>query len=138
MAPRAPAAEPRPPIRCQGLLAPGTAFAINQVGYYIVKVFNSVNVRVRIKTTQACTMDLILLGPDADQGFNQAAANLANLATQYSTPAGLTGTAVAANTETNKDVTLMGEGYLLIKVTWNGATPGNINFVDVCQLAYTR
>lgn len=137
MAPRIPACEPRPPLRCQGLLAPGTAFAINQVGYAIVRVFNSVNVRVRIKTTQACTLDLILLGPDADQDFKQAAANLANLATQYAT-GGTLAVAIAAATEVKSDMTLMGEGYLLVKVTWNGATPGSINFVDVSQLAYTR
>lgn len=136
MAPRIPAAEQRPPLRLRKALAVGTALGIGAVAYEIVRVFNSVNIRTRIKATAACTLDLILLGPDADQDFAQVPANLANLATQYAT-GGNAAVAVAANTEVKSDLTLMGEGYLLVKVTM-GAGAGVINFVDICQLAYTR
>lgn len=136
MAPRIPSCEPRPPFRLQKALGPGTAFGAGAVAYEIVRVFNSINARFRTKGTQAYTLDLIPLGPDADQDFKQVAANLASLQTQYATGGNLA-VAVAANTEVKSDMTLMGEGYILVKVTWGG-TPGTLNFMDVCQLAYTR
>lgn len=135
MAPRIPSAECRPPFRLKKALAAGTVFTSGQVAYEIVRVFNSVNARIRTKGTQAYTIDVIPLGPDADQDFAQVAANLANLQTQYTTGTGTA--AVIANTESKVDMTLMGEGYLLVRVTWGG-TGGTLNFVDLCQLAYTR
>jgi hypothetical protein len=134
MAPRLPAGELRPPFRLNGALKVGTNLGIGVVAYEIIRVFNSVNTRVRIKATAACTLDLIPLGPDVDQDYKGALAQLPG--TQYTTGGNLA-VAVAANTEVKSDLTLMGEGYFLVKVTM-GAGAGVINYVDVCQLAYTR
>jgi len=135
MTKRVPRSEARPPRRLAGALKPG-AQGSGAVAFEIVRVFNATSVRYRVKCDQACNVDIIPLGADADPD----ATVLGNVGTQCTTKGKITN-AIAANVESNVDLTqaagdLGGEAYHLVKVTW-GATPGNLNYIDVFQIVPT-
>jgi len=126
----------RPPRRLAGALKPGPMGA-GAVAYEIVCIFNATNIRYRIKTDQACNVDIIAMGPDCDPDFTGPLATVPGVGTQYATGGKITN-AVVANTELKIEFAyatpdVAGEAYHLVKVTWGG-TPGNIIWIDVCQL----
>lgn len=129
MGKRMPDARHRAPIRFKKALAAATAFANAQVLWEIVPVFGSANARIRALVTGAgATLDVFGVGPDFD--VDQVVAFGSIVGTVYTTGAGTA--ALVAGTENKVDVTLFGEGYLLVRLTGGGA--GVISFIDVCQL----
>jgi hypothetical protein len=140
---RSPDARHRYPIRCKGALAKGAAFTNGQILYEILPVFGSLNARVRaLVTGAAATLDAFFLGPDFDIESQTltpqaplVATLFANLAGTIYATGGPAQTPLAAGTESKVDLTLFGEGYLLLKLTGQGS--GAVSFIDLSQTPNT-
>lgn len=136
MAPRFPAPNFKPLLRCTGLLKVGKTFQIADVLYNVHAVAGCARVITRLKTvTGGGNLELLFCGPDFDgdrvAALAPAYSTIATYGTVYTT-GNPTVVAVVAGTEQAIVSEVYGEGLCIIKFTANVA--GSIAYCDIGRI----
>lgn len=134
MAPRFPAPNFKPLVRCAAALAPGATYDNTDILYEVHAVAGCARVVARILTDTADgTIELLFAGPDLDLDKLAASAiAFASIPGTIYTTGNPAGVAVVAGTESRIAADCYGEGYVIVKFTGGGT--GTITYCDIGRI----